>query len=289
MAYKKTVALNTGCNASFEYQGKGNLGAWIPDSWMKGNAEIFKDAMGNVANLSPLNDIAVIDGKISIELDFRLVLECFKDETRADKCRNGYGCKAKVIMDFTFWLDIDYMFPDSIPGKKEFEDCLNSWVTIDSGCILAHGDYLQDIIELKGTNSAASKMWDAGFNAWLEGAVPDYLEAKENPAHVGVPGGVWQAMMSIGDSIKAWDILKLTVICACLPDPTFSVTNHQATIQAAIDGPTGKGKEWEDIIAHYVRSYWNAATTGDTDYITYIESYDEIITLAADARRLGRS
>jgi len=47
--------------------------------------------------------------------------------------------------------------------------------------------------------------------------------------------------------------------------------------------------EWTDIINHYVRSFWDAAQTGDTDYITNIESYDEILVLAATARSRGRS
>ena len=126
-----------------------------------------------------------------------------------------------------------------------------------------------------------------GFEAFLEGKVPAYVMPLLDGAGAGVPGGLWDAMGTIADSLKVWDTLKLLQLCGCPPDPAFSVSNHQTTIQNAIDGPLGKGREWEDIIAHYVRSYWDTYTTGDTDYITNIESYDEILVLAATARSQG--
>tara|TARA_R110000744_G_scaffold68528_1_gene139361 strand:+ start:64 stop:924 length:861 start_codon:yes stop_codon:yes gene_type:complete len=284
---KKTMALDSGCNVSFEYIAEGDVGDYIPDYKVH---EAFPDdkktaeAVIEAITQSPLEEIDMDDGKIKMEFEFTLAVECYKDDSREDRCRKGKGCKNRIEMDFNFWVDVDYMFPPS-KGRDEFVECLNSW-TPDSKCVANNIDYLKEIAEgIKSGGKSGPE--SAGFEAFLEGKVPGWVGTIMDGAGAGVPGGLWDAIGTIADTLKVWDVLKLIDLCGCPPDAAFTVTDHQANVQAAIDGPQGKGREWEDIIAHYVRSYWDAYTTGDTDYITNIESYDEILVLAAAARSRG--
>lgn len=295
---QKDWDLGNGCSVGIEYVGKGNIGWGLPDKWTAEvaaglNPEIDAATLAAAMKASPLNDLAVVDGKISIELDFELHVTCFKNSTRADKCNNGAGCKGKVQMDFTFWVDIDFMFPEdgvggeADKGKENFKRCLDTFWMPDSACLASNADYLEKVA--RSTDMDDVESWQNGFDAWIDGELEKFLEAGFDPKAIGVPDGVWDALESIYGSIKAWDLLELLQVCACLPDANFNFVAHVAKLQHEIDKPNGKGQDWADIVQHYVRSFWDAAQTGDTDYITNIESYDEIITLAADARRLGRS
>ena len=288
MAYRAYVALSSGCNLAMEYQGKGNVGAFIPDKGLG----LFPDWMVSALELSPLNDIAVHNGKIMIELDFRLTFVCYKDKERKDRCTNAKGCKAKIRLDFKFWLDIDYMFTDSPKDQYEaFRDCLTSTFlgipnTTDLGCILAHMDYLDNVG--KNLDKRENTIVTTGLEAFLRGLLDDWLASEGEGETCGTPGGLWEAILAIYEQMKFQDMWKFAMVCACPDDVTGPYSPVTYTEDRQRDINTSVGQEWEDIIAHYVRAHYNMMQTGDSDYMTHIESYDEILVLAATARSQGR-
>ena len=300
--FSKNFSLETGCEVYIRYEGEGNFTWWenlIP------NGVLNEDAAKALA-LNPINDIRSVDGKLQMEFDFNFNAGCWKDQTRSDRCTAPGGCQGYISGEFQFWLDIDFMLPDSGPpgsspeedkewkdAKEKFKSCVDNWNLdmSDTMCILAHQKYLEAVLGRKdgAANDKFIAMLLADWEAMHDEPVTDGGESPPGSpmSGAGVPNGVYAAIHTIIDEIGARNLWDFVTLCSCDKLSLSMQDKFGKQVQDDIDRIYAA--EWADIINYYVRSFWDAAQTGDTDYITNIASYDEILVLTAEARRLGRS
>ena len=298
----RLFALDHGCNVQVKYEGQGDMTWWenfIPDSWL---GEDVAKALG----LNPLEGVRVKDGKLQIELDFNISVGCYKEPTRSDRCTAPGGCQGYLSSEMEFWIDIDMFLPDAGPpgstpeedkewkdAKEKFKACFDHLLESDSMCILAHQKYLERALAGAGSGPI-DRFIEMFLNNW-EGMMDEPVtDGGESPpgspmSGAGVPNGIEAAIQTILDQIGADKIWDWVLLCDCI-DISKSEKQHATFAkQVEHDIKYTYMAQWQDILQYYVDAYRNAAQTGDTDYITNIASYDEILVLAADARRLGRS
>ena len=256
---------------------------------------------------NPINDIRIgPDGQLQMEFDFNLGLRCYKEFTREDRCKEAGGCWSNIFSKFQFWLDIDFLLPETAPPGYEEDDfdwklwrglfkaCFLGNIvgpTTDSMCIAMFNLYLGKVFS---ENSATVgdqflAMMLGEFNDMFDIPVTDGGDVTPGTPGkgAGVPDGMTAALDTIISELVESGLWSFIELCSC---NKISIKEQQDFLkQVELDIKTSKRQEWEDVIQHYVEAYWNSKVTGDTDYITNIESYDEIITLAATARSLGRS
>tara|TARA_R110002167_G_scaffold166888_1_gene363990 strand:- start:934 stop:1848 length:915 start_codon:yes stop_codon:yes gene_type:complete len=297
----KIFALDNGCNVQVKYEGQGDMTWWenlIPNSWMP-------EDVGKALGANPVEGVRVKDGKLQLELDFSINAGCYKDEERSDRCTEPGACQGFISADMQFWIDVDMFLPDAGPpgstpeedkewkdAKDKFKECFDHLFDSDSMCILAHWKYLEKALGGKGTTPLDKfvQMFINNFEGMMDEPVTDGGSSPPGApmSGAGVPNGIADGIKTILDQIDIQDLWDFSVLCSCTAGSNYGKQNSSFAKQVQHDINATYMAQWEDILQHYVNSFWNAAESEDNDYITNIASYDEILVLAATARAQGR-